>query len=504
MKDWVNLNPTYFELPIAEFRGNPLVEALQPPPGNKKEALARLVQKPHYHESELELPSCYRALLPARLLNFMFPTSQHFRLQSRIYSQILNGYRWRNPTTALGQRMLHGETKDGSACNEESGYAEGSNNVSDFSDNLLTRSPVARVPANISFLTGLSGMGKSTLIQAIMRGIGKPVIRHSNYNGESFTETQILYMMRNVPDQCSAKAVCKSFGDRADELIGRNLYAKLFSDKSMTRTHYVNALRKIIANHHIGALVIDEFQNISLAKSGGKNEFLALILNLREELGIPIILVGTYRAAAVLKDESSIARRLVEGGFHELKRPASAEDDDWLPLCKILWRYQWVQNPQKFEDEVAKVLFDCSQGITGIMINLFVTAQTHAIEEGIETITPDLIKDVYKDRFRPLHPIIDILSRNDLEELALYDDLYFRGIEQLKADPVQNRIETVRRDMDRKQKELLSKQEIPAGENQKRVTKSRDVRKDRILPETLHKTLLGEGQDSPFIGGQVA
>lgn len=471
--EWINNNPTYFESPISEFQGNPLVEALKPPPGNEKEALKLLTHKPNFDESELSLPACYRALLPARLLNFMFPTTQHFRFQSRIYSQVLNGYRGRNPTTILGQQLLHGETNDGSTRMGDS-----------VSGTLRVQSPVAQVPANISFLTGLSGMGKSTLMRAIMQAMGKPVIRHSIYKGVPFTETQILYMMRNVPDQCSAKAVCKSFGDRADELLGWDLYAKLFSDKSMTRSHYVAALRKIVANHHIGALVIDEFQNISLAKSGGKNEFLALILNLREELGIPIILVGTYRAAAVLKDEASIARRLVEGGFHELQRPSSPAEKDWLNLCKVIWRYQWVQNKQELEDEVVEVLYDCSQGITGIMINLFVTAQTYAIEEGEETITPQLIKEVYDNRFRPLHPIIEVLKKNDTEELALYDDLYFDGMDKLKADPTQVRIKTLRRELERKRMELLEEQKAHAG---KKVTKPRSAEKLNFRPRVCMK-----------------
>jgi hypothetical protein len=310
-------------------------------------------------------------------------------------------------------------------------------------------------------------------------------------------------MMRNVPDQCSAKSVCKGFGDRADELLGMKLYAKLFEDKSMTRTHYVTALRKIVSNHHVGALVIDEFQNISLARSGGKNEFLALILNLREELGIPIILVGTYRAAAVLREEASIARRLVEGGFHELKRPGSPEDRDWRSLCEVVWWFQWVRNPQPLTPDVVEVLYKCSQGITGIMLNLFVTAQTFAIEEGIETITHTFIEEVYKDRFRPLHPIIDILSRNNENELANYDDLYFDAMKTFKTDPVQTRIDHVRSELHRKQEEL--KGTLQAGrETGTGKPKPRNSRK-KLSTETLHDLLHNTCcNDSPLFGGQLA
>jgi hypothetical protein len=308
--------------------------------------------------------------------------------------------------------------------------------------------------------------------------------------------------MRNVPDQCSAKAVCKIIGDRADELIGWDLYSKLFSRTTLTRTHYVANLRKIVASHHIGILAIDEAQNISLAKSGGRNEFLALILNLREELGIPIILVGTYRAAALLKGDASIVRRLVEGGFHELKRPTSSKDDDWFALCKTIWRYQWVRNPQDLDEETVNVLFDCSQGVTGIMINLFVSAQTHAIKEGAETITPCLIKDVYKERFRPLHPIIDILRENDPIELAKYDDLYFDGMAKLKIDPIQNRLETLQKQMILKQTELSDQLKTDTGKNQRKVAKSPNGKKNNLLLEDLHELLRGTSQVSPPFNGQ--
>ncbi|GFO67466.1 hypothetical protein GMLC_10450 [Geomonas limicola] len=482
----VNNNPVYHEIPITDFQGNPLVEALSPPAASVVEAIHSLGRIPEFDESERDLPSYYRALLPARLLNFMFPTDQHTQLQRRIYGQVLSGYRWRNPATVHGQQLLHGERPS-------------QDEVDIVSPRHQTQ--LAQVPATISFLTGLSGMGKSTLIRAIMRSMGSPVIRHSCYNGTPFNETQILYMMRNVPDQCSAKAVCKSFGDRTDELLGMRLYARLFEDKSMTRTHYVSALRKIVANHHVGALVIDEFQNISLALSGGKNEFLALILNLREELGIPIVLVGTYRAAAVLKEEASIARRLVEGGFHELKRPGGPEDKDWQSLCEIIWWHQWVRKPQELTSDVIEVLYKCSQGITGIMLNLFVTAQTSALEEGKETITPAMIEEVYQSRFRPLHPIIDILSRKDEEELSLYDDLYFDAMAKFKKDPMLTPLARVKAELCRKQEELSGSLPGPG----KSVSKTGRSRKGKKLSdETLHDVLQNACNPAPFFGGQEA
>jgi hypothetical protein len=471
MNNCVNDDPQYFDLPIAEFRGNPLVEVLQPPPMNVEDALIRLQRPPAFNESERELPACYRALLLPRLMNFMFPTQQHVSLLQKIYSQILNGYRQRNPMTAEGQRRLHG-----------------GNTV-----------PPVSSPANISFLTGLSGMGKTTLINSIMLAMGKPVIKHSCYKGTAFTESQILYLHRNVPDQCSAKALCKSFGNRVDELLGVELYSKHFSTRTLTRSDYVDALRKMIATQHIGALIIDEFQNISLAKSGGKGELIALIINLRDELGIPIVLVGTYRAAALLKDDASTARRLVEGGFHELKRPAGPSDENWRSLCEIVWDYQWVLDPLPFSDEIVETLYRHSQGITGIMLNLFVTAQAHALETGIETITPQLITEVYQERFSPLHGLINILSTNEPALLANYDDLYFDSRKVLGADPMQARLEAIRAEMDQVEKQLVNMQ--PAT---KKAAKPSAGRVRKPSEETLRSLLGQNGHGADDIFSKIA
>jgi len=302
-------------------------------------------------------------------------------------------------------------------------------------------------------VTGLPGIGKSTLVHAIMRSMRKPVITRSNCKGVPFTETQILYMMRNLPAQCSVKNVCMGFAECADKIIGRKRYANLFVRKSMTSNQYIAALREVVANHHVGALVIDEFQNVGLAKTEDKNKLFALFSEMRYELGVPIILVGSYPAVAEINHEASIARQFIKGGVHELKRSGSHEESDWRTFCDELWQYQWVRRPQTLNDEIVEVLYRCSQGIIGILLNLFVTAQTLALEGEKETVTPSLIVDVFKGHFRPIHPIIEMLNRNELSELAMYDDLYSGAMAKLMADPVQARIKNIRLNLARKQKE---------------------------------------------------
>ncbi|WP_374487138.1 TniB family NTP-binding protein, partial [Zoogloea sp.] len=277
----------------------------------------------------------------------------------------------------------------------------------------------------------------------------------TNYMGKSFTETQILYLMRNVPDQCSAKAFCKTYGDYTDALLGMPLYAKFFADKSMTRTHYLSELRRIVVAHHVGALILDCVEHLLLGSSNQVSEFIAMLINMRDELRVPIILVGTPRAAEILKSDVSTSRRIVEGGYHELQRPISPDDPDFSALCEVLWKYQWVKNPTKFSKGVRDLLYDLSQGITGVLITLFICAQIEAIDSGKEKVGKDLIKQVYEERLKPLHPILNALRTNNQSIIQQYDDLYPRAFDALRVDPLVSRLAEIYAEMTIRQERSL-------------------------------------------------
>lgn len=217
---------------------------------------------------------------------------------------------------------------------------------------------------------------------------------------------------------------------------------------------------------------------------------------------VPIILVGTYKAAAMLKQETSLARRIAEGGFYQLKRPASPRDENWQALCKVVWKHQWVKEPLAITEEVVRTLYDYSQGITGIMINIFVAAQFHALEEGIETISSSLIKDIYHDMFQPLHHIIDLLRENNPEVLSQYDDLYYNAGKELKNEPLQNRIETLCNEIEYSKSKLIAKPESTIGVSSHKGFKRRQSKRGKPSTVSLHDSLRMTGQGSvDFIKG---
>lgn len=166
-----------------------------------------------------------------------------------------------------------------------------------------------------------------------------------------------------------------------------------------------------------------------------------MIINLHDELGVPIILISTYKSSYLLKSSSEVARRLTDGGFFELERPLNAFDEEWTALCETAWRYQWVKGPKPFSEEVVNTLYECSQGITGIMLNVFCTAQIEAIESGEEAVTPELLRKTFKKLFKPLHPVIDVLKSGDPRNMMRFDDMYLSFINKTDFSHPHSRLE---------------------------------------------------------------
>ncbi|MBJ6798821.1 AAA family ATPase [Geomonas propionica] len=388
----------YTPHPLSEFAGNPLVEVLKPLPADSIDKAKLLMRKPDFDVQELDLDSSMRRLCTARLKSFMFPTHKHVQIFSNIHSLIVGGYKDRNPLTAQGQQSLYQRSTS---------------------------------PSTVTFITGLSGIGKSAMVRSIMRAIGTQVIDHSEYNGRPCPYTQILYLMQNVPVNSTPKNMCMTLGSEMDNLLQKEIVAPIFA-KNKTHTDFILGLKRSVKHLRLGAIVIDELQNVNLRKGANKEEFLAMVSNFRDELGVPIILIGTTAAKKILFDNKNISvlRRFCDGGFEELAPQKSHEEEDWYKFCKAMWRYQWVKDPIEFSDDMCKLLYTLTQGVTGILLTLFINCQMAAIG-GEERIDQDLVEDVYQEQMKPLHAALDALRSKDPVQIARFDDLYFSAANEV-------------------------------------------------------------------------
>ena len=438
---WTNEAPVYKKSPLVDLRGNPLVEALHTIPDGDKQTLLRMTVKPQFHLREIKLPSATRMLCVDRLHNFFFANPKHVEILQDIYAAVLNGYREKNPLEAKGQRKMHALSSSG-------------------------------CPAGIYLLTGPSGTGKSSLTRVVQEYFGAAVIAHSTYNGIPLPEKQIPFLRINLPDNCSTKAICEGLCRLVNKLLGVNHYEREAYNTSV-KHNIIQDVKYFIRCYHVGAIIIDEIQHLSHAKSGGKEGVIAFLNNLQDEIGVPVILVGTYAACNLLQDSASTARRLVVNGYSDLARWESADDAEWLALCQVLWRYQWLADPCELSDEIISKLYEYSQGITAILIALFIRAQKTALRNKIESIDGAFLTRTYLEQLTPLHGIIDALRSNNQKALCMYEDLYIKQRHIFKVDKVEGRLDelnesiTAEMDMLSSQAEFETHQPKPKGKGRK-------------------------------------
>lgn len=202
----------------------------------------------------------------------------------------------------------------------------------------------------------------------------------------------------------------------------------------------------VAGNHFLGVLVIDEIQRLSLAKSGGADMLLNFFVHLVNEIGVPVVLVGTYKALAVLSGEFSQMRRGTGQG--DLIWDRMPRDEQWEMFVRLLFRAQYtkkgfapddVENLSKKEQAkrptyspqtLSEVLYEESQGITDLAVKIYMFAQERAIDTKKETVTANIIRSVAKDKFGMLRDVLLALKYSNKEALARFEDVYPTAIKE--------------------------------------------------------------------------
>jgi hypothetical protein len=170
--------------------------------------------------------------------------------------------------------------------------------------------------------------------------------------------------------------------------------------------------------------VIDEIQRLSQAKSGGAERMLNFFVQLVNTIGVPVVLIGTYKALALFSGEFSQMRRGTGQG--DLIWDRMGRDEQWQLFVESLWHFQYTRKQRSLKDDPAlsDVLYDESQGITDFAVKLYLFAQERAIESGKEEVTAAVIRSAAKDKLKLPQPILDALRRGNQRLLERYEDVY--------------------------------------------------------------------------------
>lgn len=405
----------YLESDTPIYKGNPFIEAL-PPVLDEDQAIQCLARYPNYDESERLLPNQVRIHMIQNALHFFAPLPIHLDLEQRVSRMIREGYRMRNPMDPQYWREVNEKLKSYDHLQPSS---------------QILKNQARTLPRGFTII-GCPGVGKSISLEAIL-SLYPQVIFHGRYKDRDLTRAQIVWLKLEAPFDSSTKGLCLNFFQAVDDILDTG-YEKNYTTGRRT-DELLLQMARVAANHGLGVLVIDEIQRLSYAKSGGAEKMLNFFVQLSNTIGIPVVLVGTFKALGILS-----------GAVHQIRRGAGQGDmvwdrmpegrwvthDDsagpgvWQLFLESLWVYQYIRTPCALTPELAHALYEETQGITDFAAKVFMLAQARAIttsKDGKEELSIQIIRSVSADSLKQAQPVLRALRMGDTRALAQYDDM---------------------------------------------------------------------------------
>ncbi len=337
--------------------------------------------------------------------DWFFPELKHFFFQEDVKRIITSGYRGR----------------------PEEKFLEIIKNTREWLENYKNKkwAPVSifKKPINTVSLFGSPGMGKTHFWDNVMPACFDQVVMQNN-------GIQVTFLVLNCSAFKSLKALCINFFSELDNvLIGyyqsqgveyKDPYQLEFTKQAYTAEKIVPFLANVAAQVHLGVLVIDEINQLT----DGHKEMDGIInffKNLTRAIGLPIIFSGTPDAIIKLGLNLQSIRRLVGLGmttwpFYEKM------GKDWNRFVTELWKFQVVDNPIPFSEELRNTFYELTGGVLDKCIKLHVKSQTEAIGFG-RNVDAKFLKKVDDKFFSATRKVTTAIKTKDPYLMAKYKDI---------------------------------------------------------------------------------
>lgn len=383
--------------------GNPLVDAL-PPIKSDEDWYQQLLSLPPFDASQRSDPEHLRAYHVINLKEVFLPSQRHLMLARRIDQLIRWGYRKRDPLMPEhSQKLQHAYDQAQGISGKRLLFGESS-------------------PICGSSLMGMSGMGKSTTIEAILHAYPQYIFHPAH------DLSQVVWLRVDCPRDGSLLELGMSILRAFDRVLGTK-HAQIGGVRSPSAASVKSKVIQLALSHCLGLLVIDEIQNLSVKKSGGREEMLNWFQELVNELRLPVFLLGTFKAKSVMQLDVRHARRNTVMGS-AVWEPMKL-DADFRQLLQILWKYLWLAEPGTLTDELVETIFEETQGISAFVVDMLLITQLYALRAKKETITPTLFRHVARTEFKPVQPVLNALRSKDPGRLRKFEDALDYDVQEL-------------------------------------------------------------------------
>lgn len=255
-------------------------------------------------------------------------------------------------------------------------------NLVGLSETLRDMLQVSSLDAAGSIISGMTATGKSSLVVRVMEIIAPDqLILHgpSKTYGWSRLE-QVVWLYVDHPSNGTRGGLLKRVLVAVDSVLSTD-YSDQYS-KTTNLDALLALVARLLSNHRVALLVIDEKQQRSFEDSPWNVEFVLFYLSLMN-LGISVVLVGNPLSFVNIQNFSQVMRRFSVGGVHALE-PAASQNTAW-------WKSDFVPRMRKFslvehseipEEERSKAEFQHCGGLPGVYPYLNSAVQSVALRRG--------------------------------------------------------------------------------------------------------------------------
>ncbi|WFF21364.1 ATP-binding protein (plasmid) [Klebsiella pneumoniae] len=357
------IDAQYHQAALPEYKGNPLIEAL-PVWSADKDIVNALACYPSVTGEEKILAPNIRTEYLLRLKELRQPLPVYIDCFRAIETAIKEGYSCKNPLSPTTVNYLHYPVTRRPNIQPSSGFL----------------SPKG---CGITVI-GESGVGKTCMLEQILNWY-PDVIVHTGSDKHPVFLRQVVWLKVDCPTDSSVKALCYRILTGLDEKLGA-----VSIKKPSTIPQLLEQIEARIKSSFLGILVIDEMQNMNLAKSGGAERLLSFIHSLVNNLGIPVLFCANPPFNELLSESLKAARRAESYGYFELS--LLKNDDVWSLFIDELWLLQWTNVYTPLTRELSDTLFELSVGNIELAVRVFREAQRLIIGRENEAITDDLLR----------------------------------------------------------------------------------------------------------------
>jgi len=378
---------TYNKILHSAFSNNPLIEAL-PQSLSVKDIALRANYIPEIGEEDKHAPDLIRLALVEHIDLAYLASPQLVRLYQTVYAKLMQGYRFRNPLDTSVQRYMY-----------------------ELSANTKVIPRWNQTSASVSLLIGPSGFGKTTTINNLRR-LFPEVIQHTSYGDTHLSLLQPVIVYVECPSSGNKSELISSIWNALDSALGTD-YAEQYGAASMDPISVQKKLCTACMSHFVGMIIVDELQNLhgndTTHASKASPRFLEELFN---QIGVPVLLVGTWQSVPLLSSSFKTTRRSV-GDSPMIERPYGADDGYWKNLVEQLWTLQYCQKFTPLNDEIFQYIYYCTAGLPSLLKRLIKAANQYSIQFRTEIIDHDLLVDVFQNDFCAIHNALNCLRNGD-------------------------------------------------------------------------------------------